>query len=100
MNPSGMGMGMGQPMGGLGGNQNAGMSEQEQAMVKMVCCYISPSHKSSLTRTLIDDRWYGIMPRQDSHLRYYGIRSRWCFRSLHGQCKFDQALRYPIDTPV
>lgn len=34
MNPAGMGMG--QPMGGLGGNANAGMSEQEQAMVKMV----------------------------------------------------------------
>lgn len=41
MNPAGMGMGMGmggtaQPMGGLGGNPNAGMNEQEQAMVKMV----------------------------------------------------------------
>jgi len=38
----GMGMGMGQqPMGGLGGNPNAGMSEQEQAMVKMVRASLS-----------------------------------------------------------
>lgn len=94
MNPASMTT----PMGGLGGAPGAagpnmqGMSEQEQAMVKMVHTYPSPfklflSHPKNQANTpikTIDVLRHGILPHEDRHGRNNGFRSGWCLRFVYG----------------
>lgn len=90
-------------LGGLGNNQMAGMSEQEQAMVKMVCSSIpiySSSDSSTNNHSSLDASRYGVMPRQDRHLRYNGFRTWWCLRSLHGQCKSNAFPIIPFQNTI
>jgi hypothetical protein len=85
---------------GMGANnQMQGMNENEQWMIKMVRFFLSGDIKSTeppLMRA-IDAKWNGVLSREDSHGRYNGFRSGWCFRSLHGQCKISPLS--PISLP-
>jgi hypothetical protein len=63
-------------------NPNAGMSEQEQQMVKAVCA--TRSCKGTLANIHVDANGHGILYRQDSHGRCHGWWSGCHVRTLHG----------------
>jgi hypothetical protein len=66
-----------------GMNPNAGMSEQEQQMIKFVG-HPTSCAASTFTYNEIDASKHGVLRRQDSNGRRHGRRLRSHVRSLHG----------------
>ncbi len=75
-----------------GGGSAAGMSEQEQAMVKAV----SGGHKiwrfDVNTAAMADARRHGKLRWQDSPFRRHGLRHRRCLRPFHVECTLRLAI--------
>jgi hypothetical protein len=70
----------------LGGAAGGGLSEQEQATVKMVCVLsFIPLRKLSLTRGP-DASGHGVVSDEIDHGGWNGFRGRRCFWSLHVEC--------------
>lgn len=77
-------------MGGAGGAAMPGMSEQEQMMVKSVSFVkriaISALTNRMLTLQCVDASRHGVVSGEDRDGRWYGFRTWWCVRLVHGQC--------------
>ena len=66
----------------IGGGAAGGMSEQEQATVKMVCSTASIDALLPLT-SQSDASRHGIVSDQINHGRWDGLRTRRCIRPFH-----------------
>ena len=100
---------------GLGGDGSsaAGMSEQEQAIVKGVGFHSSQPYQVANAVVITDERSNGELCRQDRRFWRYGLPPRRRLRSIHGertlrntypalrnvliQPSYTDELRYPLE---